>query len=118
MRSIYANTLLKCIPFFKQDEQLINNIMPMINKFLKDNKNKLDNELILGIYSHLLADYYFNKYTRDSHVKEVEGNLVAILNDKSIELHRKLSATQILINQNPLFLQKLKMILKKKRILI
>ena len=36
VRSIYANCLLKCIPFFKQDEQLINNIMPMINKFLKD----------------------------------------------------------------------------------
>ena len=36
VRSLYANTLLKCIPFFKQDEQLINNIMPMINKFLKD----------------------------------------------------------------------------------
>ena len=36
VRSIYANSLLKCIPFFKQDEQLINSIMPMINKFLKD----------------------------------------------------------------------------------
>ena len=36
VRSLFANTLLKCIPFFKQDEQLINNIMPMINKFLKD----------------------------------------------------------------------------------
>ena len=36
VRSIFANTLLKCIPYFKQDEQLINNIMPMLNKFLKD----------------------------------------------------------------------------------
>ena len=36
VRSIYANSLLKCIPFFKQDEQLIKSIMPMINKFLKD----------------------------------------------------------------------------------
>ena len=36
VRALYANTLLKCIPFFKQDEQLINTIMPMINKFLKD----------------------------------------------------------------------------------
>ena len=36
VRSIYANSLLKCIPFFKQDEQLINSIIPMINKFLKD----------------------------------------------------------------------------------
>ena len=36
VRSLFSNTLLKCIPFFKQDEQLINSIMPMINKFLKD----------------------------------------------------------------------------------
>ena len=36
VRSSYANTLLKCIPYFKQDEQLINNIIPMMNKFLKD----------------------------------------------------------------------------------
>ena len=36
VRSSYANTLLKCIPYFKQDEQLINNITPIINKFLKD----------------------------------------------------------------------------------
>ena len=36
VRSLYSNTLLKCIPYFKEDEQLINNIMPMINKFLKD----------------------------------------------------------------------------------
>ena len=36
VRSSYANTLLKCIPYFKQNEQLINNITPIINKFLKD----------------------------------------------------------------------------------
>ena len=36
VRSSYANTLLKCIPYFKQDEQLINNIIPMMNKFFKD----------------------------------------------------------------------------------
>ena len=36
VRSSYANTLLKCIPYFRQDEQLINSIMPIMNKFLKD----------------------------------------------------------------------------------
>jgi serine/threonine-protein phosphatase 2A regulatory subunit A len=36
VRSSYANTLLKCIPYFRQDEQLINNIIPIMNKFLKD----------------------------------------------------------------------------------
>ena len=36
VRSSYANTLLKCIPYFRQDAQLINNIIPIMNKFLKD----------------------------------------------------------------------------------
>ena len=36
VRSSYANTLLKCVPYFRQDEQLINNIIPIMNKFLKD----------------------------------------------------------------------------------
>ena len=36
VRSSFANMLLKCIPYFKQDEVLINNIIPLINKFLKD----------------------------------------------------------------------------------
>ena len=37
VRSVFACTLLKCIPFFKKDEQLMtNNIMPMLTKLLKD----------------------------------------------------------------------------------
>ena len=36
VRSSYANTILKCIPYFRQDEQLINSIIPMMNKFVKD----------------------------------------------------------------------------------
>ena len=37
VRSVFACTILKCIPFFKKDEQLMtNNIMPMLNKLLKD----------------------------------------------------------------------------------
>ena len=36
VRSSFANTLLKCIPYFRQDEQLINSILPIMNKFLKD----------------------------------------------------------------------------------
>ena len=36
VRSSFANTLLKCIPYFRQDEQLTNNIIPIMNKFLKD----------------------------------------------------------------------------------
>ena len=37
VRSVFACTILKCIPFFKKDEQLMtNNIMPMLTKLLKD----------------------------------------------------------------------------------
>ena len=37
VRSVFACTILKCIPFFKQDEQLMtNNIMPLLTKLLKD----------------------------------------------------------------------------------
>ena len=37
VRSVFACTILKCIPFFKKDEQLMtNNIIPMLTKLLKD----------------------------------------------------------------------------------
>ena len=37
VRSVFACTLLKCIPFFRKDEKLMNdNIMPMLTKLLKD----------------------------------------------------------------------------------
>ena len=37
VRSVFACTILKCIPFFKKDEQLMTNkIMPMLTKLLKD----------------------------------------------------------------------------------
>ena len=37
VRSVFACTLLKCIPFIKKDEQLMtNDIMPMLSKLLKD----------------------------------------------------------------------------------
>ena len=35
-------------------------ILPDINLFLKDYQDKLQNPLIMGIYVHLLTDYYFN----------------------------------------------------------
>lgn len=52
-----------------------------IDNFLKDNKDKLNNELILGTYAHLLADLYFNKYTMENHMKLVDDKIVPILND-------------------------------------
>jgi serine/threonine-protein phosphatase 2A regulatory subunit A len=37
VRSVFACTILKCLPFFKKDEQLMSNdIMPLLTKLLKD----------------------------------------------------------------------------------
>ena len=50
------------IPFSSSPkEKMIN-----INKFLNTYKNELNNDLILGYYSHLLTDTYFNNvvYTK------------------------------------------------------
>ena len=44
------------------------------NKFLQENRNKLNNELLLGTYSHLLTDYYFNEYVKNNHFKREDGN--------------------------------------------
>ncbi len=56
-----------------------------IDKFLKENKEKLENEVILGTYTHLLADKYFNDYTREHHFKKVEDTIYPILNDGTID---------------------------------
>lgn len=53
--------------------------------FLNDNRKKLNNELILGTYTHLLADFYFNEYTMEHHIKEEDGKLKGILNDGTVE---------------------------------
>lgn len=53
--------------------------------FLNDNRKKLNNELILGTYTHLLADSYFNSYTMKHHIKEENGKLLGVLNDGTIE---------------------------------
>ncbi len=65
-----------------------------IDKFLEENKHKLKNELILGTYSHLLADFCFNKYTMEKHTIQKEDRLVPILNngdkgEKSATMHIK-----------------------------
>lgn len=63
---------------------------PKINiiDFLNDNRKKLDNELILGTYTHLLADSFFNEYTMKHHIKEENKTLYAMLNDGSIERNK------------------------------
>ena len=61
--------------------------VPRINigSFLNDNRKKLNNELVLGVYCHLLADLYFNEYTMKNHTKEENGILYAVLKDGSLD---------------------------------
>ena len=61
--------------------------IPKINigSFLNDNRKKLSNELILGVYCHLLADFYFNEYTMKHHTKEKNNKLYAVLKDGSLD---------------------------------
>lgn len=61
--------------------------VPKINigLFLNDNRKKLNNELILGVYCHLLADFYFNEYTMKHHTKEENNTLFAVLKDGSLD---------------------------------
>ena len=50
-----------------------------INKFLNTYKNELNNDLILGYYSHLLTDTYFNNvvYTK-CWVRDTNNNIIGI----------------------------------------
>ena len=67
VRAVFANTLLKCIPFFKQDENLINNsILPCMKKFLKDEIVEVQYAAIENIDKIILLanrdDTIINKY--------------------------------------------------------
>jgi len=60
-------------------------ILPNINDFLKKYKNKLNNPLIMGMYVHLLTDYYFNNEIFSNYwVKDTNGNVLGakLLNGK------------------------------------
>ena len=56
-----------------------------IDKFLEENKEKLNNEIILGTYMHLITDYMFNTYTQKNHFEKIDGEIYAVLNDSTIE---------------------------------
>lgn len=60
-------------------------ILPNINDFLKKYKNKLNNPLIMGMYVHLLTDYYFNNEIFSNYwVQDTNGNVLGakLLNGK------------------------------------
>lgn len=63
------------LPFFNcPKEEMID-----IDKFLKDYKKNLNNPLVLGYYSHLLTDNYFNDYVYSNcWVLDKDKNIIGI----------------------------------------
>lgn len=54
------------------EDALINGIkckFPGYNKFLEEYEDKMTNPVILGFYSHLLADYYWNNISYGKYFK-------------------------------------------------
>ena len=50
----------------------INTVIPDIYKFKKIYKDRLDNPIILGYFSHLLTDYYWNFYTYSTYFENLD----------------------------------------------
>ena len=50
----------------------INTVIPDIYKFKKIYKDRLDNPIILGYFSHLLADYYWNFYSYSTYFEKLD----------------------------------------------
>ena len=51
--------------------------LPDINLFLKEYKDKLDNPVIMGMYIHVLTDYYFNlKIFQNYLIQDKEHNVI------------------------------------------
>lgn len=68
----------------------INIPMPDIDKFYNIYKTEMDNPIILGYYSHLLTDYFWNEFSYKNYFKQInkEINLIEIklANEEKIEL--------------------------------
>ena len=61
----YGNKLTRKDTHYNKNykcKKCISETLPDIKLFLKDYKDKLDNTLIMGYYTHLLTDYYYNNY--------------------------------------------------------
>lgn len=43
--------------------------LPSPNRFVKEYKNKMENPVVLGCYTHLLADYYWNDISYGKYFK-------------------------------------------------
>lgn len=59
-----------------------------VHKFLFENGNNLENEVVLGTFIHILMDNYFNKYIEEFHLKEIGDTRFALLNNGRLDLDR------------------------------
>ncbi len=54
--------------------------LPNIDKFIEDYKDRLDSELIVGYYCHLLADYYYNDIIcSKSYLQDKDNNIIGLI---------------------------------------
>lgn len=69
-----------------------NEYLPDIDKFIEVYKDKLNNTLIMGYYTHLLTDYYYNKYVYTiKWIKDKEENIIGVKfnNNKVFKTNKK-----------------------------
>ncbi len=52
--------------------------------FLSENKNKLDNPIVLGYFVHLLVDKFYNNYTSVNHFVKKEDGIYVLLNNNEL----------------------------------
>ena len=72
-----SNTTHKNKSHFRTNERID------LDLFLKSNKNKLDNPIVLGYLTHLLSDKFYNSYTSKNHIFETNEGLKVLLNDNT-----------------------------------
>jgi len=52
--------------------------------FLNQNKDKLNNPFILGFFTHLLVDWFYNSYTAKNHFVKKDDGYYVLLNNKQL----------------------------------
>jgi len=68
--------------------------------FFLENKDKLDNPIVLGYLIHLVTDKFYNRYTAINHFVKTEDGVQVLLNDNTIV---KKSNNTLLMKQKEYF---------------
>lgn len=78
-----------------------NESLPNLDAFLNDYKDKLNNALIVGYYTHLLADYYYNNFIcSKSYLQDKDNNIIGLIfkNGKK-KIYNEKSINKIIANK-------------------